>query len=132
MNPYLTVSQVASFGAEYDRETEIRVIGVVANDSVKYKNTSITFNLVDEKSSITVNYVGERKDFQEGREVVVIGSLISQGLMEGHDMLVQCESKYEGGGESLLGDPVFLAAILLGSGAIVGTLVSTTWKRKQH
>lgn len=132
MSPYLSVSQAAAIEVGQDDENEIRVIGFVANDSVVIKNTSVTFNLVDEDSTITVNYVGERKEFQEGREVVVIGTLVSQGLMEGHDMLVQCESKYEGGGESLLGDPIFLAAILIGSGAIAGTVVSTTWKRKQH
>jgi len=109
------------------------VLGTVANGSVTYENTSMVFNLVDEESAVKVNYTGSPpQNFQEGEQVVVIGKLISQNTLEASQMLVKCPSKYEGGGKSLLADPIFLTAILLGSGAIVGMVVSMAWKRKQH
>lgn len=134
MNPYLAVSQVVENSATYYNKEEIQVIGTVANGSVTYENTFMVFNLIDEESLIKVNYTGTPRPpqgFQPGGQVVVIGKLISQGIIEGFDMLVKCPSKYEGEGKSLLADPIFLAAILLGSGAIVGTVVSMAWKRKQ-
>ncbi len=93
----------------------------------------MVFNLIDEESAIKVNYTGSPPDnFQEAEQVVVIGKLVSRGTIEGYDMLVKCPSKYEGEGKSLLGDPMFMAAILLGTGAIVGTVVSMTLKRKHE
>jgi cytochrome c-type biogenesis protein CcmE len=112
---------------------DIQVLGTVANGSVTYKNTSMIFNLTDEESAITVNYTGSPpQNFQEGKQVVVIGRLTSPNTLEASQMLVKCPSKYVGEGKSLFADPIFLAAILLGSGAIIGTAVSTAWKRKQH
>jgi len=132
ISPYLTVSQVVRNSASYLNE-DIKVLGTVANGSVTYENTSMVFNLVDEESTVKVNYTGSPpQNFQEGTKVVVIGKLISPGTIEGYNMLVKCPSKYEGGGKSLLSDPIFLAAILLGSGTIVGTVVSMAWKRKRH
>lgn len=133
MNPYLAVSAVVENSATYYNKERIQVIGTVANGSVTHENTFIVFNLIDEESVIKVNYTGTPpQGFQPGGQVVVIGKLISPDTMVGYDMLVKCPSKYEEGGESLLTDPIFLAAILLGSGAIVGTVVSIAWKRKQH
>ena len=110
----------------------IQVLGTVANGSVTYINASTVFNLIDEQTMIKVNYArSQPQNFQEGEQVVVIGKLISPNTMEATQMLVKCPSKYEGEGKSLLTDPVFLAAVLLGSGAIVGTIVSIGWKRKQ-
>lgn len=121
-------------GDTYYNKEEIQIIGTVANGSVTYKNTFMVFNLIDEESVIKVNYTGTPRPpqgFQPGGQVVVIGKLVSPGTVEGYDMLVKCPSKYEGEGKSLLADPIFLTAILLGSGAIVGTVVSMAWKRKQ-
>lgn len=130
INPYLTVSQVVRSPATYLDE-DIQVLGTIANGSVTYKDLSMVFNLIDEESMIKVNYTGSPpQSFQEAEQVVVIGKLVSPGTLEGYEMLVKCPSKYEGEGRSLLGDPIFLAAILLGTGAIVGTVVSMTWKRK--
>lgn len=108
------------------------MLGTVANESIAHENTSMIFNLIDEESVIKVKYAGSPPNFQEGGQVVVIGKLTSPSTIEASQMLVKCPSKYEGGGESLLADPIFLAAILLGSGAIVGMAVSMAWKRKQH
>lgn len=134
MNPYLTVSQVVENSAAHNNREEIRVIGTVANGSVTYENGLMVFNLTDEESVIKVNYTGTPRPpqgFQPGGQVVIIGKLVSQKTIEGFDMLVKCPSKYEGQGESLLANPFFLAATLLGVGAIVGTIVSMAWKRKQ-
>ncbi|MFQ5999935.1 MAG: cytochrome c maturation protein CcmE [Candidatus Bathyarchaeia archaeon] len=135
VSPYLTVSQVVENSAAYYNKEEIQVIGTVANGSVTYGNTFMVFNLTDEEFAIKVNYTGTPRPpqgFQPGGQVVVIGKLVSPSTIEGYDMLVKCPSKYEGGEKSLLTDPVFLVAILLGSVAIVGTVVSIAWKRKQH
>lgn len=132
MSPYLTVSQVVRNSATYLDEN-IQVLGTVAKGSVTYKNTSIVFSLVDEESVIKVNYTGSLpQNFQEGEEVVVIGKLTSQNTVEASQMLVKCPSKYEGGGKSLFADPVFLAAILLGFGAIAGTVMSMARKRDRQ
>ncbi len=130
ISPYLTVSQVVRNSATHLNE-DIQVLGTVANGSVTYQNASMVFNLVDEESMIKVNYAGSPpQNFREDTQVVVIGKLISPDTVEASQMLVKCPSKYEGEGRSLLADPIFLAAILLGSGAVVGTVVSIAWKKK--
>lgn len=132
MSPYLTVSQVVGNTAIYLDE-DIQVLGIVANGSITYENTSIAFDLIEEESLIEVTYARSLpQNFQEGIQVVVIGKLISPNTIEGYNMLVRCPSKYEGEGESLLADPIFLIALLLGSGAIIGIVVSTVWKQKQQ
>jgi len=131
ISPYLTVSQVVRDSVTYLNKG-IQVLGTVASGSVMYENASMVFNLIDDESIIEVNYTGSPpQNFQEGEQVVVIGKLISPNTVEATQMLVKCPSKYEGGGKSLLADPIFLAAILLGSGALVGTVLSVAWKRKQ-
>ncbi len=132
MNPYLTVSQVMENSAAYGNEEEIRVIGTVANGSVMYEDGFMVFNLTDEESVIKVNYTGTSRPqgFQPGGQVVIIGERVSMNTIRGFDILVKCPSKYEGEGNSLLANPVFLAAILLGAGAIISTVVSMVLKRK--
>lgn len=108
------------------------MLGTVANGSVTYKNTSIVFNLTDEETVIKVNYTGSPpQNFQEGTQVVVIGELISQNTLQAPRMLIKCPSKYEGGETSLFTDPIFLTAILLGSAAIIYTIVSIARKKEQ-
>lgn len=132
VSPYLSVSQVTGNSATYLNE-DIQVLGTIANGSVTYINTAIVFNLIDEKSMIEVNYTGTPpQNFQEGIQAVVVGKLTSSSTMEASQMLVKCPSKYEGGEQSLLAEPIFLTAILLGAGAIVGTVISIAWKRKQN
>ncbi len=135
ISPYLTVSQVVENSATYHNKEEIQVIGTVVNGSTRWKeNGSLQgFDLTDEEYIINVTYTRSLPPgFNDAEQVVVIGKLVSPGTIEGYDMLVKCPSKYEGEGKSLLADPVFLAAILLGSGAIVGTVLSIVWKREQH
>ncbi len=132
MKPYMTVSQVVQNSSEY-REEKIQIIGIVANGSVTYENATIVFNLTDEESAIKINFVGSPpQNFQEGVQVVVIGSLVSSNTLEADEMLVKCPSKYEGEGEgdSLLTNPIFLIAVFLGVGAIAGMVASLALKKK--
>jgi len=125
------VSQVVNNSATYLNK-DIQVLGTIANGSVTYKNTSIVFNLTDEETIIKVNYIGSPpQNFQEGTQVVVIGELISPNTLEAPQMLVKCPSKYEGGEKSLLTDPVFLTAVLLGFAAIIYIVVSIALKKEQ-
>ncbi|UCG45773.1 MAG: cytochrome c maturation protein CcmE [Candidatus Bathyarchaeota archaeon] len=131
MNPYLTVSHVVENSVSYLNQ-DVQVLGIVSNGTIQYLPSSLTFELRDEESAITVTYVGSTpSNFEENIQVVVIGALVSPESIEASQMLVKCPSKYEGGEASLVTDPVFLAAILLGCAAILGTLGSIILRDRQ-
>ncbi|MFQ5836377.1 MAG: cytochrome c maturation protein CcmE [Candidatus Bathyarchaeia archaeon] len=134
INPYLTVSQVVENSATYNNKEEIQVIGTVVNGSTRWKEDgSLGFDLADEKYTINVTYSGSLPPgFRgEGEQVVVIGKLVSSNAVESSRMLTKCPSKYEGGGSSLITDPIFLTAILLGPAALIYSVVSVASKRKK-
>lgn len=127
----MTVSEVVDNSSTYLNK-DIQVLGTVANGSVTYKNTSIVFNLTDEETIIKVNYTGNPpQNFQEGTQIVVIGELVSPNTLKAAEMLVKCPSKYEGGEKSLLTDPLFLTAVLLGFAAIIYIVVSIALKKEK-
>jgi cytochrome c-type biogenesis protein CcmE len=129
MDPYLTVSEVEADGDSY-LDSDVQVMGTVANGSLAYDKGRMVFDLVEGESVVRVDYAGSPpQNFQEGGQVVVSGKLVSADTLEATSMLVKCPSKYEGEGESLLADPIFLVTILVGSGAVVGTVVSTAWRK---
>ena len=132
ISPYLTVTQISRNSANYLNQ-DIQVLGIITNGSVAFENNLIIFNLHDEESNIEVKYSGSPpQNLQEGGEVVVIGTLSSPNTIEALEMLIKCPSKYEGEEESLLSDPVFMAAILLGSGTLVATVLSVGLQRKKN
>lgn len=131
INPYLTVSQLVGNSSTYLNK-DIQIVGTVANGSTHWgEDGSLLFDLTDGESTINVAYKGSPpQNFKEGEEVVVIGKLISLQTVKSSQMLVKCPSKYEGGGSSLLGDPIFLTAMVLGLAAIAYFVVATARKRK--
>ena len=130
VNPYLTVSQIVENGAAYVNK-EVQVLGLVANGSVGWNGSaSISFNLTDLKSELAVLYQGPPpQNFNEGQQVVVIGRLVSLYHMDSSQMLVKCPSKYEGQQNSLLTDPIFVIAMVLG-GIGLAYFVATTVLKK--
>ncbi|MFQ5712010.1 MAG: cytochrome c maturation protein CcmE [Candidatus Geothermarchaeales archaeon] len=118
VNPYLTVSQVAQNPGEYHNQ-EVQIIGFVANGSVQISGSNLSFLLADEASDIRVTYGrGVPQNFQEGIQVVVMGSLTGANHVTATNILTKCPSKYESaeGGQSL--NPVLVAGIAIGVAAI--------------
>lgn len=130
INPYLTVSEIAKNNAKYINE-EVQVLGLVVNGSSGWvEDYSFFFNLTDGQYTIKVIYQGNLPSgFNEGQQVVVIGTLVSPYNLNASEMLVKCPSKYEGEETSLLIDPVFLIAIILGVAALIYFVVFMLLKR---
>jgi cytochrome c-type biogenesis protein CcmE len=120
INPYLSVSDIVEHSAEYADE-EIQVLGVVVNGSRSWEEDGFpTFNLTDGQYTVVVIHEGQLpQGFTEGQQVVVIGNLASPDRIRSKEMLVKCPSKYEGEETSLLSDPVFLIALVIGSVALI-------------
>jgi cytochrome c-type biogenesis protein CcmE len=133
MNPYLTVSQVVQNNAAYLNK-EVQVMGIVAKGSTQIKGDgSLLFNLTDGESTIRVIYKGSPpQNFMEGEQTVAIGTLASPQVVKASQVLVKCPSKYESGVSSLIADPLFLTAMLMGSMAIVYFVVSVASKRRKQ
>ncbi len=101
-------------------------MGTVVNGSTSWgEGGALVFSITDGESTLIVSYDGATpQNFNQGQQVVVVGKLISVGTIEASQILVKCPSKYEGGSRSLLTEPVFIVAVLLGVGGIVYTLWS--------
>jgi cytochrome c-type biogenesis protein CcmE len=109
----------------------VQVIGTVVNGSSRWSDGAWSFNITDGQTVIKVVFKGALpQGFKEGEQVVVIGKPVSSGTIESYKMLIKCPSKYEGGSGSLFANPVFLAAVVIGLGAILSVAVSITRKRK--
>ncbi len=130
ISPYLSVSDVAEYDAAYINK-DVQVLGVVVNGSSDWaEDGSFLFNITDGQYGIKVTYIGTSpQNFKEGQQVVVIGQLISPNHLIASEMLVKCPSKYEGEEQSLLGNPVFFVAMLIGSAALVYYIGSIVLKK---
>jgi cytochrome c-type biogenesis protein CcmE len=74
---------------------QVQVTGIVKEGSVERVGATLTFILADNRSSIEVTYFGVYPSgFQEGNEVVVIGTL-QDSVLQAEKVLVKCPSKYE-------------------------------------
>jgi cytochrome c-type biogenesis protein CcmE len=115
MNRYYTVSEIVENNTAYINE-KIRVLGTIVNGSRGWTEDGfLLFNLTDGRNTIKVIYKGSSpQNFKEGQQVVVIGKLVSPNRLDASEMLVKCPSKYEGGETSLLSNPIFLIAIIIG------------------
>lgn len=120
IDPYLSISEIAENNPTYVNK-KVQVLGTVVNGSSRWaEDGSFLFNLTDDNNVIEVTYEGSRPpNFNEGQQVVVIGELVSQYHLNASEMLVKCPSKYEGGETSMLNNPVFLLAIIIGSAALI-------------
>lgn len=121
VTPYLSVSEVIQNNATYVAGGKVQVLGTVANNSSDWtEDGSFLFNLTDGQQAITVAYEGSPpQNFKEGQQVVVIGEIVSRNRLSASEMLVKCPSKYEGEESSLLSNPVFLIAGIIGSAALI-------------
>lgn len=130
INPYLTTSQVVRDNQAYLNK-RVQILGTIVNGSTQIReNGTLIFNLTDGKTTIKVSYQGNPpQNFREGEQVVVIGELVSFCMMEASQILVKCPSKYESGGDSLLAEPIFLTALLLGLAAIIYFTISIVFKK---
>ena len=126
MNPYIPVSDISANHARYTGKS-LQVIGAVEPGSLnRTDDGSLSFTLIDDGGSIKVTYRGvpPQNLEQEGNQIVVLGTLGSDGEIESSQLLVKCPSKYEGEEEQGI-STVFLAAIgvaLLGVGYLVITM----------
>lgn len=125
VSPYLTASQLTRNSPVYLNKS-VQVMGTVVNGSTSWgEDGALVFSLTDGESTLRISYDGATpQNFNQGQQVVVVGKLISAGTVEASQILVKCPSKYEGESRSLLTEPVFVVAVLLGVMAIVYTLWS--------
>ncbi len=92
---YLTVSEVAS-DPQYIG-TEVQVKGIVKEGTLDV-NLTTSFVLTDKSADINVEYVGEKPiNLASGKDVVVIGTLVSNEKIVARKILTECASKYVGG-----------------------------------
>lgn len=126
MNPYIPVADIAANHAQYAGKS-LQVIGEVKSGSlVRSDDGSISFTLIDDGGSIEVVYRGvpPQNLEQEGNQIVVLGTLGSNGEIESNQLLVKCPSKYEGE-DTQETSYVFMAGVavaLVGVGYLVITM----------
>ena len=94
---YVTVSELIEKGSDsYD--TNIRVIGKVADGSVDWNSEELELRFGVEEGNVTlpVLYNGTRPNgFGEGADVLVEGKYHSDKTFRASNILMQCPSKYE-------------------------------------
>lgn len=95
ITPYMTVSElIENSNTMIGRNIQIR--GKVEKNSLQDFGMYIQFSVYDEEASINVIYTGSIvPGFKEENEVVLIGSLNSNGDFEAEKMILKCPSKYE-------------------------------------
>jgi cytochrome c-type biogenesis protein CcmE len=95
ITPYITVSElIENSDTMIGRNIQIR--GKVEKNSLQDVGVYFQFSIYDEEASINVFYTGSIvPGFKEENEVVLIGSLNSNGDFEAGKMILKCPSKYE-------------------------------------
>ncbi len=95
ITPYMTVSElIENSNTMIGRNIQIR--GRVEKNSLQDFGMFVQFYIYDEETSIKVIYTGTIvPGFKEENEVVLIGSLNSNGNFEAEKMILKCPSKYE-------------------------------------
>jgi cytochrome c-type biogenesis protein CcmE len=116
INPYLSVTQVALNLERYSGKS-IQVMGIVKSGSfIRGDGGTIQFTLTDGQESLPVQFTGATpQNFDEGKDVVAVGSLTGEASLEAAQLLVKCPSKYE--------------AVALAIIAVAYLAVTTFWKR---
>ena len=130
INPYLSVTQVALNFNRYSGKS-IQVMGIVEPGSfIRGDGGTIKFTLTDGQESLPVQFTGATpQNFDEGKDVVAVGSLTGEASLEAEQLLVKCPSKYEGESPPQQNNHVFLAAIALAVLALAYLAVTMFWKR---
>ncbi len=95
---FLTVDELAVAGTLYHGEG-LKVKGTVVNGSISRNpdnSLDVSFQIEEKKSMLPVVYKGITPDmFEDGREVVVEGTLGHDGVFRANTLLTSCPSKYE-------------------------------------
>ncbi len=94
---FLTVSEVLdrSFSVQ---GKPLKVSGTIVGDSIQWdiKNFFLKFDITDGNRRLTVEHKGVRPDnFEDGKQVILDGSLREDGVFVATQVLVQCPTKYE-------------------------------------
>lgn len=130
INPYLSVTQVVLNFERYSGKN-LQVMGIVESGSfIRGDGGTIQFTLTDGQESLPVQFTGTTpQNFDEGKDVVAVGSLTSEASLDAAQILVKCPSKYEGENPPQQNNHVFLAAVALAILTIAYLAVTTFWKR---
>jgi cytochrome c-type biogenesis protein CcmE len=95
---FLTVDELESAGAQY-HGAGIKVKGKVVNGSINRNpddRLDVSFRIEENKATLPVTYKGVTPDmFEDGREVVVEGTLGRDGIFHANTLMTSCPSKYE-------------------------------------
>ncbi len=90
----------------------------------------VRFTLTDGYEAIAVQYSGALpQNFDEGRDVVVVGSLKGGDALEASKILVKCPSKYEGEEPPRQNNHIFLTAMAVALMALAYLAVTMLWRR---
>ncbi len=130
VNPYISVAQILSKPDRYVGRA-IQVIGVADFDSVKPEEGGIVnFDITDEGQRLSIVFQGSLpQNFDQSTQVVVIGSVTSDGFVESDQLLVKCPTKYESTEETPQSNTFYIAAMLVAVVA-VGYIGVTMFSKK--
>jgi len=130
ISPYLSVTKVVNNIDQYQGRS-LQVMGVVESGSFDRGNDgTIRFSLNDGTEALNVIYTGALpQNFDEGKDVVVVGSLNGDETVEARQILVKCPSKYEGEDPPQQNNHIFLAALGVALVAVAYLGVTMLWKR---
>jgi cytochrome c-type biogenesis protein CcmE len=130
INPYLSVTNVVRNIDQYQGKS-LQVMGVVQTGTFDRGNDgTIRFAINDGTEAIDVVYTGALpQNFDEGKDVVIVGSLNGDETVEARQILVKCPSKYEGEETPQQNNHFFLATLGVALVAVAYLGVTMFWKR---
>ena len=95
---FLTVDELTMAGTQY-HGAGLKVKGKVVNGSISRdpkNHLDVSFRIEENKATLPVSYKGVTPDmFEDGREVVVEGTLGRDGVFHANTLMTSCPSKYE-------------------------------------
>jgi cytochrome c-type biogenesis protein CcmE len=129
INPYVSVTEIVSKSTSYTGKS-LQVMGKLSADSLERGDDgSLSFDLTDGSSYITVTYKGiPPQNLDPENEIVVVGSIQDGGTLQASQIMVKCPSKYEGEDSGQISH-VFIAGMgvaVLGAGYLAYTIF---WKK---
>jgi len=130
VNPYLSVTTVVRNLDQYQGKS-LQVMGVVESGTFDRGNDgTIRFVINDGTEAIDVIYTGALpQNFDEGKDIVVVGSLNGDQTVEARQILVKCPSKYEEEEPPKQNNHVFLVGMGVALVAVAYLGVTMFWKR---
>jgi cytochrome c-type biogenesis protein CcmE len=130
VNPYLSVTNVVRNIDQYQGKS-LQVMGVVQTGTFDRGNDgTIRFAINDGTEALDVVYTGALpQNFDEGKDVVIVGSLNGDETVEARQILVKCPSKYEGEETPQQNNHFFLATLGVALVAVAYLGVTMFWKR---